>query len=146
MIKKTTSATKKSPISKKPKAPKRPTVNSAEDNALLDLAKVAAQTAYDTKGFDIQVLDLRKLSGFTDYFVIISGRSDRQVRSIAEKIEVAMKKHHMRQIGSEGFDTSHWILLDYGTIVVHVFFEETRTFYDIENLWGDAPRIRLKLT
>ena len=107
------------------------------------LARLVAQSAFDVKAEEIIVLDLRTLSSFTDYFVIASGRSDRQVRAMADRIEENVKKR--RPISVEGYAKGHWILIDYGEVVAHIFYEETRTFYSLEKLWGDAPRLRLKL-
>ncbi len=110
-----------------------------------DFARLAAQAACDVKAEDITVLNLSKLSGFTDYFVIATGRSDRQVQAIADRIEESLKKHSLRPISIEGYAEGHWVLLDFGSVVAHVFFQETRDFYAIEKLWADAPRVNFRL-
>lgn len=113
-----------------------------------ELARVIAQAACDTKAAGIAVLDLRKVSGFTDYFVIASGTSDRQVRAICDNILEAMHKKDEKPVhplGVEGYQKGHWILIDFGGVIVHVFYEEVRAFYALEKLWGDAPRVKFRL-
>ena len=110
------------------------------------LAKVIAKIADDKKAQDIVVLDLKKLSSFTDYFVICSGASDRQVKTIAGAIEGELKKKDVRTLGIEGYQTGHWILVDFGDVVAHVFYHEERHYYQLEKLWADAPQLALKKT
>jgi ribosome-associated protein len=110
-----------------------------------DIARLVAQAAYDTKADGLTILDLRKLSGFTDFFVIATGRSDRQVQAICDRIDEALAKKKIAPLGIEGYQKGHWVLMDYGSVVAHVFYEEARTFYAIEKLWGDAPRVRFRL-
>jgi ribosome-associated protein len=86
------------------------------------------------------ILDLRGLSGFTDYFVIASADASRQVRALAERVEARLTAERVRMSHREGAGEAHWILLDYQDVVVHIFDEQTRQFYDLERLWGDAPR------
>lgn len=117
--------------------------NSKNDS--LDLAKKIAQGAYDTKAENIVILDLTKLSSFTDFFVIVSGKSDRQVQAIANHIQNFSKRQATRAPAIEGYQEGHWVLLDYGNVVAHIFYEETREFYGIEKFWGDAPRVKLRL-
>ena len=109
------------------------------------LARHIAQAAYDVKATGIEVLDLRKLSAFTEYFVIASGRSDRQVQAICDRIRDHLEKQHRTPLGVEGYPQGHWVLLDFGEVVAHIFYEEVRTFYALEKLWGDAPRITFRL-
>ncbi|MBI1909345.1 MAG: ribosome silencing factor [Deltaproteobacteria bacterium] len=104
-----------------------------------------AQAAYDKKAEQITVLDLRELTSFTDFFVIASGSSDRQVQAIANNIEETLKKKKIQLIGSEGYTHGHWVLLDYGDVVAHIFYEEERSFYDLERLWSDAKRVKFNL-
>ena len=110
-----------------------------------EIAKAIAQAAFDTKAKDIAVLDLRKLSHFTDYFVIATGTSDRQVQAIADNIRDDVEGQKVRPTNVEGYAEGHWVLLDYGTVVAHIFYEETREFYSLEKLWGDAPRVKFRL-
>jgi ribosome-associated protein len=86
---------------------------------------------------------LRGLSTITDYFVICSGESTTQVKAIQEQIEETLKKKGVRPIGIEGRSHSHWILIDYGDVIVHIFEESTRTFYELEKLWIDAKKVKL---
>jgi ribosome-associated protein len=89
-------------------------------------------------------MDMREISFFTDYFIICSGKSDRQVQGIADSVETEMKKNGISPLGIEGFTEGKWILLDYSDVVVHVFYAPIREFYDLERLWSDAPRIELE--
>jgi ribosome-associated protein len=107
----------------------------------LDLAAVCARIALDTKAEDLVVLDVRGLASFTDYFVIMSGRSTRHVQGLAEAIESELSAKRINSRHSEGLREGLWVLLDFGDVVVHVFYHETRRFYDLEGLWHDAPRI-----
>ena len=108
----------------------------------LQLALAAAKTAADNNGQDILVLDLRELTCIFDYFVIASGTSRRQLHAISDDVDDCLeKKLGDKRMGIEGYDGSSWILLDYGTIVVHLFDAETRDYYAIEKLWGEAKRI-----
>jgi ribosome-associated protein len=96
------------------------------------------------KAMDLVVLDVRELSSIADVFIICSGRSNRQVMAIAEHIQVDLKKHGIRPLSVEGQKEGHWILLDYGHVIIHVFYEPVRSFYDLEGLWIDAKRIDTK--
>jgi ribosome-associated protein len=102
-----------------------------------------AAVAADNKGRDVVVLDLRQLTPLVDYFIIATGTSRRQIHTIADEIERIMSARGERRIGIEGYGASRWVLLDYGDVVVHVFDDATRRYYDLENLWGDAPRVDL---
>lgn len=100
----------------------------------------AAELALERKARDVVVLDLRGISSATDYFVIASGRSDVQVKAIADHVVDELKKDAVRPEHTEGLRGARWVLLDYVDFVVHVFHPEARFFYQLENLWGDAPR------
>jgi ribosome-associated protein len=105
------------------------------------LATTAAAYAADKKASDIVVLDLRAVAGYTDFFVIVSGTSDRQAKAIHDGIHLGLKQHDgllPRRV--EGLGEARWILMDYLDVVVHVFTPETRDFYRLEALWGDVPR------
>lgn len=110
-----------------------------------EFARVLAQTAYDNKAEDLVVIDVRGLSSFTDYFVIMSGRSTRHVQGLADAIGAHMRKKRITQFSAEGYNEGQWVLLDYNDVVVHIFYQEARAFYDIEGLWHDAPRLELDL-
>ncbi len=100
----------------------------------------AAALALERKAHDIVVLDLRGISSATDFFLIASGNSDVQVKAIADHISEELKKEGERASHIEGVQTGRWVLLDYIDFVVHVFHPQARDFYQLENLWGDAPR------
>ena len=102
------------------------------------------QAALGKKAMDLVVLDVRELSSIADVFIICSGRSNRQVMAIAEHIQVDLKKHGITPLSVEGKKEGHWVLLDYGHVVIHVFYEPVRSFYDLEGLWIDAERIDTK--
>ena len=95
------------------------------------------------KAFDVVVLDLRGLASFADTFIICSGRSHRQVSAIAEFVQQDLKAKGIKSLGIEGLREGHWILMDYGDVIIHVFYAPIRTFYDLEGLWSDAERIEL---
>lgn len=95
------------------------------------------------KAKDTLVLDLRGLVIFTDFFVICSGESTTQVKAIAEHIEADFLKRGMKPLSVEGFSYAHWVLIDYGDVIVHIFEEEMRAFYELEKLWLDAQRIEI---
>jgi ribosome-associated protein len=107
-------------------------------------AVVAARAALEKKADDVVVLDLRGVSGYTDFLVIGSGGSDRQLEAIADAVEKELTAHGHRVIGSEGQRGGRWILLDFGDVVVHVFHADDRAHYDLEGLWADAPRIEVE--
>jgi ribosome-associated protein len=105
------------------------------------LADEVAALAADKKAIDVVVLDLREVAGYTDFFVICSGNSDRQAKAIHDGIHLGLKQEHRllpRRV--EGLAEARWILMDYLDVVVHVFTPETRDFYRLEQLWGDVPR------
>jgi ribosome-associated protein len=97
----------------------------------------------DKKAVDVVVLDLRKAAGFTDFFVIASGTNTRQVRAIADGVIEALGNEGVKPAHIEGYDRAEWILLDYFDFIVHVFAPETRVFYSLERLWGNAERIEV---
>ena len=108
-----------------------------------DLAVAAARAAADKQGERVVVLDVRELIVITDYFVITSGSSQRQVRTIVEEIEKAMRDLGRKPVRREGVEDWRWVLLDYFDVVIHVFSDEEREYYDLERLWRDAPRVEL---
>jgi len=103
--------------------------------------RLAVEAALGRKAEDLCVLDLRELSAFTDFFVITHGNSSRQNAAIGEAVEAALKPAGFRPLSVEGRESAEWILLDYGSFVVHVFSRAARDNYGLENLWGDAPRL-----
>ena len=101
------------------------------------------QAVLGKKAINPVVLDVRGLTSVSDFFIICSGRSNRQVLAIADDIQVKLKKHGIKPMSVEGKKEGHWALLDYGHVVIHVFYEPVRTFYDLEGLWIDAKRIKI---
>ena len=111
-------------------------------NQSLARALAAARTAESNRGRDIVVLDLRELTTMCDYFVLATGTSRRQLHAISEEIDdVLQREFHDERLGIEGYAESRWILLDYGDVVVHLFDEESRDYYDLEQLWCGAKRV-----
>lgn len=106
-------------------------------------AKLIVEAALDRKAERPVVLDMRKLTAYADTFIVLSGRSDRQVRSIAEAIMHALKSNNDQPLGVEGLEDGNWVLIDCNDAIVHVFDPETRDRYDLERLWRDAPRLDL---
>jgi ribosome-associated protein len=102
-----------------------------------------SQIVADRKAMDVVVLDMADASSITDYFFICSGGSQRQVQAIADAIDEQLKQAGSTSLGVEGYREGHWILMDYGDVIVHVFSQETRDFYDLERLWANAPKIDL---
>lgn len=108
----------------------------------LELAIAAARVAQDNRGQEIVILDVRQATPICDYFVLATGTSRRQLHAISEEIDQKLEKElGDRRLSREGYDDSQWILLDYGNIVVHLFDEKTRGFYDLEGLWADGERV-----
>jgi ribosome-associated protein len=101
----------------------------------------AVSAADDRKAIDLKVLHLEKISDFTDYFLICSGGSERQVQAIADAVQERLRGERVRALHVEGLTRAQWVLLDYGDFVVHIFQEEPRRFYSLERLWGDAPDV-----
>jgi ribosome-associated protein len=114
------------------------TPRSSKEKALF-----CAQAALDHKAIDLAILEVKKLSSFADYFVICSGSSDRQVQAIASHIEEKLGKQGLHPLGIEGKREGSWVLLDYGDVIIHIFYDPIREFYDLERLWSDAPKVEL---
>ena len=102
------------------------------------------EIALDKKARDTIILELKDLSTIADYFVICSGDNPSQIRAIAEAIQENFSKDRIRPLGKEGLNAAHWVLIDYGDIVINIFDEDTRAYYELEKLWIDAPRITLE--
>jgi ribosome-associated protein len=103
----------------------------------------AARIAISKKAKDTLILELKNLSTITDYFIICSGESFTQVKTIAETIEEKFSKNKIFPLGKEGLNSARWVLMDYGDIVIHIFHDESRAYYELEKLWLDAPRISI---
>ena len=102
---------------------------------------MCANVAAEHRGRDIRVLDLSNLTQVVDFFIIATGTSRRQIHTMADEIDRNMNLLGERKMGIEGYAESRWVLLDYGNVVVHLFDDETRRYYDLENLWGDAVQV-----
>jgi len=102
------------------------------------------KAALGRKALGLVVLDVRELTSVADVFIICSGRSNRQVTAIADHIQTDLKKHRIRPLSVEGKKDGLWVLLDYGHVVIHVFYEPLRNFYDLEGLWVDAKRLEIE--
>lgn len=127
---------------KKKKDQASPSPRSGAD--ALPVAELAAKAALDKKAEDVVILDVRGLTTYADYIVVATGTSDRQVMAIADGVEEKMREAGHRSIGTEGYARGHWVLIDFADVVVHVFYEEARSFYDVEGLWADAKRIPME--
>jgi len=118
------------------KAAEKPTITAGER------ARRCAELAFDKKAFDIRVLDISRVSSIADYLVIISGGSDKQNQAIADNIRTGLKKYGKVQ-DIEGASEGKWIVIDYGDVLVHIFHDPLRSYYDLDGLWGMAPELEL---
>ena len=141
MVKKKTSKTAKKKTKKKVTAAKAETQKKKVPDAAKAFALAAAKVAAERHCSDIVVLDLSGKSPATDYFVIATGTSDRQMRTVADEISQAAREHKFQRFGRAGYEQARWILLDYIDVVIHIFDGEYRDYYDLELLWGDAERL-----
>jgi ribosome-associated protein len=107
----------------------------------IEFAKALARIANDNRAEDVVILDLRGLSPVADFFVIATGTSDRQLRAVADQMDEYAKRVNQKRYGLSGYQTATWILVDYVDVVVHLFDPDRRHYYDLELLWGDAPRV-----
>ena len=124
------------------RARRRPTIATAKSR---QLAVACAKICDDKKAENIVILDVRKLTFITDYFIICSTDNERQSHAIAEEISVSLKKEGIRPVGNQGPERDGvWVLQDFGDVVVHVFLRDQRDFYDLESLWADAPEVKWK--
>jgi len=103
-----------------------------------------ARAGLDKKAEDVLVIDVRGLSSYADYFVLMTADSDRQAGAIADAVDEKLKAQGASKVGVEGYESGRWILIDYGDVVAHVFNREARGFYDLEGLWADAPRFTVE--
>jgi ribosome-associated protein len=108
-----------------------------------DKALLCAREALQLKALDLVLLDVAELTSFTDFFLICSGKSGRQVQGIADKLETTLAQVGIKALGIEGRVEGHWVLMDYADVVIHIFYEPVRYFYDLESLWSDAKRVSL---
>ena len=108
--------------------------------------RTAVDAALERKAVDLKVLHLEPVTDFTDYFLVMSGTNDRQVRALADSILDALRKEKIRPLHEDGLSRASGVLLDFGDCVVHIFQEDIRRFYGLERLWGDAPDVTDQLT
>lgn len=106
-------------------------------------AVLLSRFALEKKAYDLVLMEVRELTSIADYFIVCSGRSDRQVQSIAQGIEENLGKRGVRPLSVEGASRGQWVLMDFSDVIVHVFYHPVREFYDLEGLWGHAPRVEL---
>lgn len=125
------------------KAEKRRTTAGTRKRLTGDVAR-AVRAALDKKATDVVVLDLRGTPAFTDFFILCSGHNQRQVKAIADAVEDTLRAARVRPAHVEGYERAEWVLMDFFTFIVHVFTPQTRSFYSLERLWGDAERIELE--
>jgi ribosome-associated protein len=123
------------------KTERRASTSTTSRTRLTDEVRTAVVAALDKKAADVVVLDLRHTPAFTDFFILCSGHNTRQVKAIADGVEEALKAVKVRPAHVEGYDRAEWVLMDYFSFIVHVFSPQTREFYSLERLWGDAERI-----
>jgi ribosome-associated protein len=109
----------------------------------VEIARLCAEVAVAHKAEEPVILNVADMASFTDYFVILSGRSTRHVQAVAEHIEKALNEHHLRLMGAEGLAEGQWVLLDAGDVIVHIFYHPVRAFYDLEGLWAEALHVDL---
>jgi ribosome-associated protein len=118
-----------------------PMVPAAQIAFSLDMAKAAVKAAAENRGQDIMVLDLTGVTSLFDFFVLITGSSRRQLSAIADEIERGLKLIGEKKLSISGVEEGRWVVMDYGSIVIHLFDEETRGFYNLENLWADGKLV-----
>jgi ribosome-associated protein len=111
------------------------------DKSGLELAQICARAALDTKAEDLVILDVRGLTTFTEYFVIMTGKSTRHVQALADAVEKQLRSKRVRSAKAEGLQEGKWVLLDFDDVVAHIFYHEQREFYNLEGLWSEAKRI-----
>lgn len=104
-------------------------------------ALLCAKAAIEKKALNLKILDLSQTSGFTDYFVIAHGTSDRQIQAMSDSIVHELSEEGFDPLSIEGYSEGRWVLLDFGDVVIHLFQESLREYYDLETLWSDAPRL-----
>ncbi len=105
---------------------------------------LCVRAAIEKKATELVLIQMQGVTSYTDYFLICSGTSDRQVQAIAQRIAEVLEENGVQPLGLEGTSEGKWVLMDYGDVVIHVFLEPIRRFYDLEGLWSDAPRIDLQ--
>lgn len=118
--------------------------NRDETSDVEALARQVAEAAWDRKALGLRVFDIRGLVSYTDFLVICSGNTDRQVRAISDSIEQSLRDSGVRALGIEGRQANQWVLMDYGDVIIHIFTESERDVYGLDGLWNDAPGLELE--
>jgi ribosome-associated protein len=118
-------------------------MNKPTEKSAIERALTLVGAALDKKASQLVVLEVREFTSIADYFIICSGRSDRQVQSIAQGIQEAAREAEIAVISVEGTSRGHWVLMDFADVIVHVFYQPVREFYDLDGLWADAPKVQL---
>lgn len=113
-------------------------------NKSREMTRLAVQALEDKKGNDIQIIDIHEVSVIADYFIIASGNNPNQVKALADNVEDTLGRAGYEARQTEGYATASWILMDYNDIIIHVFSEEDRSFYDIERIWRDGKAVSLE--
>lgn len=113
----------------------------ADEPTALDLAQRIVEVASDRQAQDVVLLDISQIASFADYFVICSGTSERQLKAIVDNVIETLEREGFHAVHTEGAPSSGWVLIDYGSVIVHVFAPEERDYYRLERLWGEAPTI-----
>lgn len=131
-------AAKKIARATKKRAPK------AKENPARDLALAIAQAGLDKKALNVEIIDVTGKVDYADYVVVMSATSDRQANAIAKNIDTEMSRRGVHANSIEGLPQGAWVLMDFGDVVVHIFHEDTRGYYDLESLWFDAARVEVK--
>ena len=121
----------------------KPTVTNLAEISSWEKVLLLSRFALDRKACDLIVLDVQEHTSIADYFIVCSGRSDRQVQSIAQGIEENAAEGGLRPYAVEGAQRGHWALIDFSDVIVHIFYEPVREFYDLDGLWGHAPKATL---
>lgn len=117
----------------------------APRHSAIEAARMALDAALDRKALEPVLLDVRKMCSYTEYILLVSGRSDRQVDAIASAVSHVLRDEGRRPLGVEGTSSGQWALLDFGDVVIHVFHHPQRLHYDLESLWHEAPRVDIEV-
>lgn len=139
----TKKTTKKGPDGSGPRKKAGKKSSTPEDSSRKTALAVAA-AALDNKALNVDIIDVRGKVDYSDYVVIMSGRSDRHVAALARHVEEALRAKGERCLGVEGLPQARWLLMDFGDVIVHVFHQDTRGYYDLERLWIDAARVAVE--
>ena len=107
----------------------------------IDKARLCLDIIQERKAIDPILMEVGRLTSFTDYFLVASGASSRQVQAISQHMARRLREEGFRPFGIEGEQEGHWVLMDYGDVVIHIFYQPVREFYDLEGLWTEAPRV-----